>query len=306
MTVADLNAVSIFVQVVDSKSFRAAARALDVPKSTVSLRVAQLEERLGTRLLDRTTRTVRLTEEGRSYYLQVAPALTALDYAERSLADLQSAPAGRLRVTAPFEMGQFVLCPIIIDYMRRYPAVELSVDLTDRRVNLVEDGFDLAVRRGSLSHSTFIARKLGSPDDLHLYASPHYLDVRGEPKSPEDLAEHDCLLMSGRQEPSRWKFRRDAQSIVVDVRARTTVNSYIVLRELAAAGYGITELPDYAAASAVSSGTLRPVLDEYRLPPLPWYAVYPSSRNVPPKLQAFINLLTAHFTAVEAAKAKQK
>ncbi|WP_394848640.1 LysR family transcriptional regulator [Pendulispora brunnea] len=304
MTIADLNAVSIFVQVVDSKNFRAAARTLAMPKSTVSLRVAQLEERLGTRLLDRTTRTVRLTEEGRAYYLQVAPALATLDYAERSMADLRSAPAGRLRLTAPFEMGQYVLCPIIIDYMRRYPAVELSVDLTDRRVNLVEDGIDLAVRRGHLSHSSLISRKLGSPDDLRLYASPHYLDLRGEPKSPEELGDHDCLVMSGRQEPARWKFRRGSQSVAVDVRARATVNSFIVLRDLASAGYGITELPDYAAASAVSSGTLRSVLDDFRLPPLPWYALYPSSRNVPPKLQAFLNLLTAHFAAVEAAKSK--
>jgi DNA-binding transcriptional LysR family regulator len=178
---ADLQAVRLFVQVVDSKTFRAAAEALGVPKSTVSLRVAQLEDQLGERLLERTTRRLRLTDAGAAYYQSAIAALEALRDAERTLADRRSRPAGRLRVTTTIEGGQYVFAPLFAEYLRRYPEVELEVFLTDRRVDLIEEGVDLALRGGELPDSGFIAHRLKLRGSFGYYASPAYLNSSGTP-----------------------------------------------------------------------------------------------------------------------------
>jgi DNA-binding transcriptional LysR family regulator len=286
---SDLNAVAAFVKVVDAKTFRAAARALGVPKSTISLKVAQLEDRLGVRLLERTTRTLRLTDAGGAYYRHVAPALEALGDADQVMTDLQAQPSGRLRLTAPVETGYLRLGPIIAEYMRRHPAVQVEVDLTNRRVDLIEEGFDLAIRAGALPDSSLIARRLGGTHYLRLYASPAYLRQYRAPRRPEDLSGHRVLCLN--QQNVIWHFRRKRRVVQVKVNPHAVANSLFVLRDLAAAGLGIARLPELVGKLTSRGGELRTVLDDYCPAEDATSVVYPSARNLSPKVRAFIEVL---------------
>jgi DNA-binding transcriptional LysR family regulator len=294
-TGTDLNAIAAFVQVVDGKTFRAAARALGVPRSTVSLKVAQLEDHLGVRLLERTTRTVRLTEAGTAYYRQVSPALEALGDAEQTVTDLQAQPSGRLRITAPIESGQLLLGSVVAEYMRLYPDVRVDVDITNRRVDLIEEGFDLALRAGPMPDSSLIARKLGPPQRARLYASPAYLRKHRAPRRPEDLERHRLLAIS--TNPLTWTFHRRRGLVAVKVRPHVSSNSLFILRDLAAAGHGITRLPELMGADPLRSGALRTILDEFSPPPESLSAVYPSARNLSPKVRAFLEVLERGLVA---------
>ncbi|MCE9670855.1 LysR substrate-binding domain-containing protein [Myxococcus stipitatus] len=295
MEPSTLDLVAVFVRVVESRSFRAAARVLGMSKSTVSLKVARLEDVLGARLLERTTRTLRLTDVGAAYYEQVQPALSSLDEAERRVLDSRARPSGRLRVAMLFEPGQFLLGSIVSEYMRRHPAVQVDVELTDRYVDLVQEGFDVALRPGPLPDSSLVTRRLGTPGRLRLYASPAYLERRGRPRRPEDLSSHDCLVMSTKHPPTTWDFVRDRKPLRVQVRERMRVNSFVVLRELAVAGHGITRLPESFARAAVRAGTLRGVLDAWCPDPPEWHVLYPSTRNLSPRVRAFLEVLEECF-----------
>ncbi|WP_394831472.1 LysR substrate-binding domain-containing protein [Pendulispora rubella] len=293
----DLNAVAVFLEVIHRRSFRAAAMALGMPKSTVSQKVAQLEERLGVRLLDRTTRTIRITEAGEAYRRRVEPALDAVGEAERAVSDLQAAPSGRLRITTTVDIGQNApfFAEVLSIYMQRYPAVELNVDLFDRRVNLLEEGFDLAIRPGSMPDSTLIARKIGSVGTMRLYASPAYLERKGKPRTPAELREHDCMVMTSHSEPRLWTFRGKRKPVAIEVQPHLAINGFLVLRAVAEAGAGIARLPEYLGEPSIERGTLRSILDDFALPPSHWYAVYPSARNLSPKIRAFVELLEEKF-----------
>jgi DNA-binding transcriptional LysR family regulator len=297
MSPNDLNAVTAFVKVVEHQSFRAAARALEMPKSTVSAKVAALEAELGARLLERTTRSLRLTEAGRAYHQRVAPALEALAEAAQVVEELNEGPSGRLRITTTVEGGQILLGPLVAEYLRRYPAVEVQIHLADRHVDLIEEGFDLALRIGALPDSSLIARKLAPPGLLRVYASSEYLKAHGEPRRPADLAKHACLVMSVQTQPTSWAFLVKKKRVTVDVRARCEANSFVVLRDLAAAGLGIARLPDYIGGPAYGGRQLRVLLDRFTPPPLPWHAVYPSARHLSPKVRAFVALLEERFAA---------
>lgn len=293
----DLNAAAMFAKVAELKTFRAAAHALGIPKSTVSLRVAQLETRLGQRLIERTTRSFRLTEAGDAYYQRIAPALDAMHEAERTLEDLKAKPSGRLRVTATIEGGQLVLAPIFAEYMQRYPAVGLEVVLADRHVDLIAEGFDLAVRAGQLADSSLIARRLPAFGRMRLYASADYLKARGEPRRPEELKEHDCLVMSSQSSAGVWSFRVQRKIVQHAVRARASANSFIVLRELAAAGLGIARMPEHIGERPAKD-KLRRVLDAFAPPAVAMHAVYPSARHLSPKVRALIELIEMRFAAL--------
>jgi DNA-binding transcriptional LysR family regulator len=288
---ADLQAVRLFVLVVESKTFRAAGAALGVPKSTVSLRVAQLEDQLGERLLERTTRRLRLTEAGESYHRSAVAALEALRDAERTLSERKSRPSGRLRVTTTIEGGQFVFAPVFAEYLRRYPDVELDVFLADRHVDLIEEGMDLAIRGGELPDSGFVAHRVKAHASLRCYASPGYLRKRGAPRHPRELERHDCLVMSGQREPSAWKFNVEGRASVVDVHPRAFANSFVVLGEFATAGLGIVRMPSTVARRWVEAGTLREVLTAFAPATSVMNAVYPSGRHLSAKVRALLDLL---------------
>jgi DNA-binding transcriptional LysR family regulator len=291
MKITDVPAVLAFAKVVELNSFRAGATALGAPRSTVSHKVAQLEDRLGVRLLERTTRALRLTDTGRAYYDRIVPALDAIHDAEREIADLHAEPRGLLRLTAPAEFGQLALGEIVAEYLRRHVAMEVQAELTDRVVNLVEEGFDLAIRRGPLPDSTLITRKVGHPMHLRLYASRVYLQRRGAPRRPEDLAAHNCLVMSGLRNPTTWMFRRGRKRVAVEVRPHVGINSFHVLRELAVAGHGIAKLPEFLGQQGLPDSMLRTVLDAFVEPPFEWHAVYPSARNLSAKVRSFLDVL---------------
>jgi DNA-binding transcriptional LysR family regulator len=297
MPSADLNAVSTFAKVVELKSFRAAAAALGIPKSTVSRKIAELEDTLGARLLERTTRSLRLTEAGHAYHLRIAPALDVLVEAERAIEEQNEKPSGKLKLSMTVEGGQTLLAPVLSEYLRSYPEVRLQIELTDRRVDLVEEGFDLAIRAGALADSTLIARKLGSPGSLHVYASPQYLERRGNVRHPEELVRHDCLLMSAQSTPGVWTFRERRKLLPVKVRAYAEANSFVLLRELSLAGHGFARLPRYFASPWLEQGLLVSVLDQFLPEPMPWHAVYPSARHLSPKVRELVELLERHFAA---------
>lgn len=288
----DPNAIVAFVSVVDAKSFRGAARALGIPKSTLSQRVALLEEHLGARLLSRTTRSLALTDIGASYHREVAPAIAALRAAEALVGDLAANPSGRLRMTLPLELGYLVLGDVLGELGARYPSVKLEVDLSDRQVNLVQEGYDLAVRVGPLADSSLITRRIGKAQRLGVYASPAYLERAGTPRRPRDLVQHRCLVMSGAASANVWAFRTGRRATTVAIDPYFTVNSFNVLATLAARGLGVARMP---------SGYARPehglveLLARDAPPPRQLFAVYPSTRHVSSALRALIDVLAERF-----------
>ncbi|WP_394823068.1 LysR family transcriptional regulator [Pendulispora albinea] len=290
----DLNAVTIFLRIAEAQTFRGAAKALGIPASTVSAKLAQLENDLGVRLFERTTRVVRLTDAGRRYRELATPAVEALVEAKRALSDLHLAPSGLLRVTAPMELGQFVFGPVLTTYLGRYPDVRVHVDLTSRHVNLVEEGFDIALRAGGLRDSSLIARALGAPHTFAICASRAYLARHGTPKHPRDLARHACLLMHDHQVPAEWEFAEGRRRIAVHVRGTVSVNSFSLLRELAIAGLGIARLPRFVADPAIADGSLRVLLRGYSLAQA-FHALYPSSRHLSPRVRTFLEVLELEF-----------
>jgi DNA-binding transcriptional LysR family regulator len=264
-----------------------------VPRSTVSRKIAALEDRLGARLLERTTRSVRLTEAGAAYHRQVTPALEALREAERALSSGEVRPSGRLRLTAPDGFGETPLPNVIAEYMRRFPGVEVEIELTNRRVDLLEEGFDLAIRAGGLADSSLVARRLGRSQQLPLHASPEYLRRNGTPRRVEELAHHDCLILAGA--PRTWPLRRKGRITEVPIRVRAAASNFKILQTLAVAGHGIARLPGHVAAEAVRGRALRTLLDRALPPPIPFHVVYPSARHLSVKVRALIELLDAGF-----------
>jgi DNA-binding transcriptional LysR family regulator len=292
----DPAAILAFIEVVRHGSFRGAARTLSVSKSALSQRVAQLEERLGARLLSRTTRSVKLTDIGASYHREVYPAFDALREAEERVRQLQSHPSGKLRITAPVELGQDVMGDVLSRFAARYPDVELEVTLTDRVVSLVDEGFDLAIRVGPLSDSGLMTRTLSDPQQLGVFASPSYLKRSGPLKAPKDLAAHCCLAMSGAQAPTAWSFVVDGKQRSVSVTPKVTINSFQVLRALAVAGIGVVRMPMRHAQHDLQIGALKQVLKNHAPPARTTLAVYPSNRNISPALRAMVDVLVKTFT----------
>lgn len=287
----DLNELLIFARVAQAGSFSAAARALGLPKSTVSRKVAVLEERLGARLLQRTTRRVSLTDAGRAYQQHCARILAAVEEGERAVSHMQEAPRGLLRVTAPVTFAY--LWPILAEYLERHPAVQADLVHTDRRVDLVEEGFDVAIRAGHLADSSLIARRLGTEWRVAV-ASPAYLQRHGAPAQPAALADHDGIAFGA--ERTHWRLERGPQRVAIPMAPRLVVNDFHGLREAALAGLGIALIPVHVASDDLRAGRLQRVLPDWRSPQTPIHAVYPSNRFLAPKVAAFLDLLLERMT----------
>jgi DNA-binding transcriptional LysR family regulator len=285
---SDLNALAVFARVVQSGSFTGAARALGMPKSTVSQRVAELEARLGVRLLQRTTRRLSLTDAGRIYHDHCVRIVAEVEEADRAATSLQDSPRGLLRITVPAST-QF-LGPTLADFLARFRGVQLDVVCTDRSVNLVEESFDLAIRAGALSDSTLIARSLGTLQHL-LVASPRYLKKADRLRSPERLALHDCLVFRVGPHPKTWQLTRGDRTHEVSVAAALSVNDLDILHDCVVRGLGVAVLPAYRCTDDLRAKRLERVLPEWSTPGTPIHAVYPSNRHVSPKVKALLDHL---------------
>lgn len=285
----DINAALVFVKVVQQGSFRGAARALGIPKSNVSRKVTELEEHLGARLLQRTTRHVGITDAGAAFYHHATMAVATLQDAERAVLDLQGKPTGMLRLSVSVNFGLLFLPAVVKDFLARNEDVQITVDLSDRMVDLVEEGFDLAIRAGALPDSTFVAQRLGGTQ-LVCFASPGYLKQRGIPQTPADLVDHDCLVY-GTANATTWAFRGARKPRQHPVQGRLVSNNYLFLRDAAIAGLGIVRAPELIAVEALRRGRLRTVLDEFQLPESPIHVIYPSARHLSPKVRSFVEFL---------------
>ncbi len=294
----DLNRVAVFLRVVELQSFTAAAEALGLPKSSVSRSVARLEESLGVQLLQRTTRAVQLTEAGRVYFEEAAPALAALEQAHESLSQLDARPQGAVRITAPVDLGAQVLAPLSAQFVRRTPGITLEFLLTSRLVNLVDEGVDLAVRAGPLRDSSLISRRVNGLE-AWLFASPAYLEARGTPTRVEQLAEHDCMLFRPRRGQVEWTLVGPGGTSRVTVHGPVAADDFTFLREAVLEGAGIGLLPALQCKQEVARGRLVRLLSAYTGPSAPLHIVWPASKHVPKRVVLVREWLVKSLGAIE-------
>jgi DNA-binding transcriptional LysR family regulator len=284
----DLNEMLIFTRVVQGSSFTAAAQLLGMPKSSVSRKVSELEDRLGARLLQRTTRKLGLTDVGRVYYERCARIIGEIEEADQAVGSMQAAPCGPLRVTAPLSFG--MLGPIVAEYLRRYPSVQLELVCTDRRVDLVEEGFDVAIRAGQLDDSTLVARNLGAIERV-LVATPAYLKSKGTPKTPAELTPHSCISFGPGGAPTVWTLFAGDKKTEVRITSRLSVNDLELMLDVVRSGAGIALMPKFICAEDLRAGKLRQILRDYCSAATPVHALYPTTRHLSPKVLAFVELL---------------
>jgi DNA-binding transcriptional LysR family regulator len=292
----DLNEIVVFARVVETGSFTAAAQMLGLPKSTVSRKVAQLEERLDARLLQRTTRKLSLTEIGRAYYERCQRIVADIAAAEQLVSELQEAPRGLLRVTAPVDVGGLYLGCIVAEFLRSAPEIQIELVLSDKVFDLVDERLDLALRFGPLPDSSLVARRLGGIVS-YVVAAPSYVARRGSPSKPEDLAGHDIVAFVPISRMRFWTLHGPggAQTELQPL-GRISGNGMFAIREAVVAGGGVSLLPDFAISRELASGALVRVMPAWRGPESELFAVYPSTRNLSPKLRTFLDFLGAKLT----------
>ena len=295
-----IDAMQAFVAVADLEGFAPAARKLKLSPSAVTRLVAALEDRLGARLLQRTTRKVALTDAGTRYLERARRILADVEEAERAAESERTRPSGRLVVSAPLGFGRLHVSPVMTAYLKRYPDVSGELRLEDRVVSLVEDGVDLSVRIGELADSSLVARQVGEMRRI-VVASPAYLKARGEPKSLAAIASHDTIQFGSAAGVADWRFVEAGREIRIDCTPRFSTNSSDAALQYAEAGGGLTRLMAYQAAASLKAGKIKIVLQKFELPALPIHVVYPTSRLLSAKVRAFIDLVTEtsewHFGA---------
>ncbi len=289
----DFNEAAVFVKVVQAGSFSAAARQLGLPTSTVSTRVARLEQRLGITLLQRTTRRLSLTEAGTAYYHHASMGLSYMLEAEAAIDEARQQPQGRLKITAPADLGDSLLAGLVEHTQREYPALELELLLTDRYIDLVADGIDVAIRTGELRDSSLVAKSLGVIR-WEMFASRDYLNQAERLLEPQDLHAHHCVQFTplGRD---AWDLSSDHNHIIIPLRGRMLANSIGVVKAMAIKGQGVALLPTFICKPELACGDLVHVLPGWRGKADPVHLVYPKQRFMPPKLRAFIDLAQAEL-----------
>lgn len=286
-----------FRRVVELGSFAAAAREADLSNAVVSKYVAQLEQQLGTRLLQRTTRQLSLTEAGQRYYQTVVHVLDELAVAELQIRDASSRPKGTLRLNAPMSFGLLHVAPLLPMFAERYPEIDIDLSLGDQVQDLVEEGFDMALRiRERLEDSSLVAKPLATVQRV-LCAAPAYLTKAGEPKHPHDLRTHNCLRYSLATDSQRWQFGRDGEPIEVAVRGSLNANNSLALLASVQAGCGIALLPRFLAGPALQRQELVALLPDYQLAARTLYAVVPSRRGLTQKVQRLLAFFEQQYPA---------
>lgn len=291
----DLNKVAIFARVVQARGFTAAAKALGIPKSSVSRSVAQLEEALGVRLLQRTTRKLSLTDAGTEYYERVTRALGGLDDAAVAVSEMQGALRGTIRVTAPVDMGNAILARFVARFVRKHPGVRVDLGLTARTVDLVAEGYDLAVRAGALRDSSLVARRVGTGHSA-LFASPGYLRRRGAPASVAELAAHDVVLFRPAGAKVTWSLVGPNGREDVEVTGPVAADDFSFVRHAILAGAGVGLMPAFLGTNDVGKGRLVRLLPAYLAPGAVVHVVYPSSRHLPQRVVMFRDALVDELT----------
>jgi len=292
-----LATMQAFAAAIEERSFSAAARRLGLTASSVSKQVAKLEERLGVRLFQRTTRVLRPTDAGISYYERCARILHDIESADRQLQSHGAEPRGTLRVSAPLTLGHACVVPTVIAYRARYPEVQLHVELTDRVVDIVEERIDVAIRFARALPSSSLVAKRVAPDRRHLCAAPAYLRARGRPKRPDDLSHHECLLFVAERLRSDWHLTGPSGSHHVPVRGPFSFTSTMAIHQAALAGAGIADLPRYLVHDALREGRLVSVLDDYSSSDRVIYAMHPHGRWASAAVRTFIGEVTARIRA---------
>lgn len=289
-----IDTLRLFVSVAELGSFTRAADREGMTPGAASKQITALETRLQARLLERTTRSVRLTDAGEALLERIRPWLNEFEVIEEGFAEETAAPAGILRVSAPVDFGAHILMPAIAQFMRQWPALDVRLSLADRMVDLVDEGFDVAVRIGHLGDSSLIAKRL-APACMSLVASPDYLVAAGAPVEPSDLAAHDCIIDRNKPAPQLWKFERDGQTEEVKVSGRLTLNGATAAIEAAAQGAGIACSPAWAARDALAAGRVVPVLPDWDADHRDLWAVFPSSRYLAHRVRLFVDHLADYF-----------
>lgn len=283
-----LEAMSLFVAAAESGSLSAAARRLGTPLATVSRKVSELERHLKTRLLNRSTRRLTLTDAGHAYLAACRRILEDVGDAERTAGGEYSAPTGELIITAPIVFGRLHVLPVVTAFLAAYPQVDIRLTLGDRIVQLAEDHIDLAIRIGRLPDSRMVATRVGSIRHV-VCASPAYLAGHGAPKTPKDLETHSCITFEGLGSLATWTFAADKADIPVPVRSRLRVNTAEAAIDAATAGIGMTRVLSYQIVAAVRSGALQPVLEDFEPEPWPVNLVHAGQGRLPVKLRAFLD-----------------
>ena len=289
-----LGPMRTFVRVVESGSFTAVAVELGTTQPTISRQIAGLEEHLGARLLTRTTRALTPTEDGRAFYDHALRALEAVGEAENAVGRRQGTPAGVLRLAVPVVFGRLHIVPRLPRFLARYPEISVDLAMSDGFVDLVEQGIDLAIRVGEVTDQSLVARRIAIVRRWTV-ASPKYLKKHGTPRTPADLARHDCIVYTRLATGNRWHFESKRGPIAIDVQGRYRVDNSEAVREGVLAGLGVAVIPAFAFANEVDRGGVRVLLQAYEPKMLPMQAVYPSRRYVPPRVRAMIDYLVREF-----------
>jgi DNA-binding transcriptional LysR family regulator len=290
MAIDRMKDISVFVHVAEAKSFTAAAERIGLSRSAVGKSIVRLEDRLGVRLLQRTTRSVSLTGEGTAFHERCVRLLADLDEAEMAMLSHSQAPRGRLRLDLPVSFGRLHVLPILNAFMQKWPEISVSASFNDRYVDLIDEGVDLAIRIGGSEDGRLMTRLL-APHRLVTCASPAYFENRGTPQSIEQLAEHSCLAFVHGGRPVEWRFSENGQSRSVAINGRFAATNAEALRDATLAGYGIARLATFLISDDLRAGRLVPILRHVDADGPPIRAAYPSSRHLSPKVRTFIDEL---------------
>lgn len=291
-----LSDIAVFVQVVDSGSFTAAADRLAISKSVVSKYVTRLENQLGARLLNRTTRRLSLTEVGRVFYERSRKGLADIEDAQSEVSRMQSEPRGTLRLNTPMSFGILHVAPALPEFLKLYPDITVDMNLDDRKVDVIEEGFDISVRISELPDSSLVAKRLGSCRHA-IVAAPEYLERCGTPRTPEELRDHNIIAYRYQESALVWHLQTpDSKSTAVAVSGSLMMNNGLALRAALLEGVGIARTPTFVVGKDIREGRLIPILRDYKILEVTIFLVYPQRRHLSPKVRAFVDFMAKRIT----------